>query len=127
MKCASTAQRVRVAELVKYLHFDREIKTLPGKGKNYLNQLWSDIKRNGLQNSLSLSISRKTGRAVLFDGNHRRTLFRNKKVELVPLKVSYFFIEDDDDESFRFVPKVYDEDEWPANPTPENIGFQIKK
>ena len=56
------------------------------------------------------------------------------------MKVSYFFIEDeddesfrfvpkmyDDDESFRFVPKMYDEDEWPVNPTPENIGFQIKK
>ena len=76
-----------------------------------MNQLWSDIKRNGLQNSLSLSVSRKTGRALLFDGNHRFTLFRNKKVEWVPLKVSYFFIEDDDDESFRFVPKVYDDDE----------------
>ena len=55
------------------------------------------------------------------------TLFRNKKVEWVPLKMSYFFIKDDDDESFRIVPKVYDGDEWPANPTPENIGFQIKK
>ena len=54
-------------------------------------------------------------------------MFRNKKVEWVPLKVSYFFIEDEDDESFRFVPKMYDEDEWPVNPTPENIGFQIKK
>ena len=27
---------------------------------------------------------------------------------MVPLKVSYFFIEDDDDESLWFVPKVYD-------------------
>ena len=97
VKCASTAQRVRVVELVEYLHFDRDIETLPGKGKKYLNQLWSDIKRNGLQNSLSLSVSRKTGRTVLFDINHRLTLFRNKKVEWVPLKVSYFFIEDEDD------------------------------
>ena len=113
--------------MVEYLHFDRDIETLLGKGKKYLNQLWSDIKRNGLQNSLSLSVSRETGRAVLFDGNHRLPLFRNKKVEWVPLKVSYFFIEDEDNESFRFVPKMYDEDEWPVNPTPENIGFQIKK
>ena len=124
VKYASTAQRVRVVE---YLHFDRDIETLPGKGKKYLNQLWSDIKRNGLQNSLSLSVSRKKGRAVLFDGNHRLTLFRNKKVEWVPLKVSYYFIEDEDNESFRFVPEMYDADEWPVNPTPENIGFQFKK
>ena len=33
MKCASTAQTVRVVELVEYLHFDRDIETLPGKGK----------------------------------------------------------------------------------------------
>ena len=50
VKCASTAQRVSVVELVEYLHFNRDIETLPGKGKKYLNQLWSVIKRNGLQN-----------------------------------------------------------------------------
>ena len=88
-----------------------------------MNQLWSEIKRSRLQNSLSLSVSGKTGQVVLFDGNHRLTLFRNKKVEWVPLKVSYFFIEDDDDE-VRFVPKVYDE---ASQSNPENIGFQIKK
>ena len=97
-----------------------EIKILPRKGKKYLNKLWSD-KRNGLQNSLSLSVSQKTERAVVFDGNHRLTLFLNKKVEWVP---SYFFIEDDDNESFRFVPKLYDE---ASQSNPENIGFQIKK
>ena len=127
VKCDSTAQRVRVSELIKYLHFDRDVNTLPGKGKKYLNKLWSDITQNGLQNPLSLSVSRKTGRAVLFDGNHRLTLFRNKEVVWVPLKVSYFFIEDDYSESFTFVPNVYAEDEWPSYPTPENIGFLIKK
>ena len=99
---------------------------MPGKGKRYLNQLWSDIKRNGLQNSLSLSVSRQTGRAVLFDGNHRLTLFRNKKIVWVPFSVSCFFIADDDDESFRFVPKVYDEDEWPANPTLKTSAFKSR-
>ena len=38
VKCANTAQRVRVAELVEYLHFDRDIKTLPGKEKKVLEQ-----------------------------------------------------------------------------------------
>ena len=127
VKCSSSAQRVRLSELTEYLHFDRDIQALPGKGKEYLAELWSDIQRNGLQNPLSLSVSRKTGRAVLFDGNHRLTLFRNKNVQWVPLKVSYFFIEDDDDKSFKFVPKVYDEDKWPENPTPENMGFLIMK
>ena len=59
-------------------------------------------------------------------GNRRFTLFRNKKVEWVPLKVSYFFIEDEDDESFRFVPKVYDEDEWSANPTQKTSPFKSR-
>ena len=87
----------------------------------------SDIQKNGLEHPLSLSVSKKTGRAVLFDGNHRLTIFRNKNVEWVPLKVSYFFIEDDFDESFSLVPRRYAEDNWPVKPTPENIGFSIKQ
>ena len=62
-----------------------------------------------------------------FDGNHRLTIFRNKNVEWAPLKVSYFFIEDDYDKSFNFVPNIYDENNWPSNPTPQNMGFNIKK
>ena len=127
VQCATSAQWVRVEELKKYLHFDRDIQTLSGKGKQYMDELWSEIEKSGLKNPLSLSVSKKTGRAVIFDGNHRLTIFKNKNVEWFPLKVSYFFIEDDFDKSFSFVPCIYDEDNWPSKPTPRNIGFSIKQ
>ena len=127
MKCATSAQWMRVSELKLFLHFDRDVQTLPGKGKEYMKDLWCDIERNGLQNPLSLSVSKATGRAVIFDGNHRLTLFRNKNVEWVPLNVSYFFIEDDFDKSFSLVPWIYGEDNWPEKPTPANIGFTIRQ
>lgn len=123
---SGNCQRVLVSDLVPYLHFDRDIQQLPGKGKKYMSTLWNDLVRNGLRDTPSLSVSKKTGRGVIYDGNHRLTLMRNKKVKWVPLKVSYFFIEDDNDPSFPRVPKTYEEDDWPSQPTPENIGFKIK-
>ena len=111
LQSSSTAQRVLVSHLVPYLHFDRDIQRLPGKRKKYMTQLWCDLIKNGLKYQLSLSISKKTGRAVICDGNHRLTTLRNKNVKWVPLKVSYFFIEDDYNESFPLVPRTYAEDE----------------
>lgn len=127
LQSSSSAQRVLVSELIPYLHFDRDVQKLSGKGKKYMTQLWCDLLKNGLKYPLSLSVSKKTGRAVIFDGNHRLTLLRNKKVKWVPLEVLYFFIEDDYDESFPIVPHTYGEDEWPSHPTPEKVGFMIKK
>ena len=127
LKFHKSYQKVKVSELLSYMHFDRDINQLPGKGKVYKEKLWSDIKKNGLENPLSLSVSQKTGRAVLFDGNHRLTIFRNKKVEWVPLKVSYFFIENDYDESFNLIPRLYEENCWPSKPTPENMGFTVEE
>ena len=115
LQSSSTAQRVLVSDLVPYLHFDRDIQRLPGKRKKYMTQLWCDLIKNGLKYPLSLSISKKTGRAVIFDGNHRLTILRNKNVKWVPLKVSYFFIEDDYNDSFPLVPRTYTEDEWPSS------------
>ena len=127
LQSSSTAQRVLVSDLVPYLHFDRDIQRLPRKREKDMTQLWCDLIKNGLKYQLSLSISKKTGRAVIFDGNHRLTILRNKNVKWVPLKVSYFFIEDDYNEFFPLVPRTYAEDEWPSQTTPEKIGFIIKK
>ena len=126
LQSSSTAQRVLVSDLVPYLHFDRDIQRLPWKRKKYMTQLWCDLIKNGLKYQLSLSISKKTGRAVIFDGNHRLTILRNKNVKWAPLKVSYFFIEDDYNESVPLIPRTYAEDEWPSQPTPDKIGFIIK-
>ena len=73
LQSSSTAQRVLVSDLVPYLHFDKDIQRLPGKRKKYMTQLWCYLIKNGLKYQLSLSISKKTGRAVIFDGNHRLT------------------------------------------------------
>ena len=59
LRCATFAQWVQVVELKKYLHFDRDIHTLSGKGKQYMDELWSDIQKNGLEHPLSLSVSKK--------------------------------------------------------------------
>ena len=59
------------------------------------------------------------------DGNHRLTILRNKMVDRIPLKVSYFFIEDDYSDRFQKVPRMYNEDEWPPYPKPDDIGFSI--
>ena len=96
LQSSSTAQRVLVSD----------IQRLPEKRKKYMTQLWCDLIKNGLNDPLSLSLSKKTGRAVIFDGNHRLTILRNKNVKWVPLKVSYFFIEDDYNESFPLVPRM---------------------
>ena len=64
LQSSSTAQRVLVSDLVPYLHFGRDIQRLPGKGKKYMTRLRCDLIKNGLQYQLSLSISKKTGRAT---------------------------------------------------------------
>ena len=73
LQSSSSAQRVLISD----------IQRLPGKRKKYMTQLWCDLIKNGLKYQLPLSISKKTGRAVIFDGNHRLTILRNKNVKWV--------------------------------------------
>ena len=39
-----------------------------GKGKRYLNNLWQQIKKQGLKRRIVLAVSKLTGRAYVHDG-----------------------------------------------------------
>ena len=64
-------QLVKLDQLKRYIEFDRRTQKLSGKGKKYLQKLKKNIKQNGLQSPLQLAVSKKTGRAYIFEGNHR--------------------------------------------------------
>ena len=46
-------------------------------------------------------------------------------VDWVPLMVNYFFLNDDDDIYFCFVPRAVNGN-WPSNPKPSNFGFETR-
>ena len=46
----------------------------------------------------------------------------DNNVDWVPLMVNYFFLNDDDDICFCFVPRTVNKN-WPSNPKPSNFGF----
>ena len=114
-------QLLKREEIGKYIEFDRNVKKVPGKGKNYLLDLRKNIESNGLKYPLVIAVSKLTGRAYIHDGNHRMAVLNNLKVEWVPVKISYFYINDDYETKFHFVPKLFED--WPDYPTPEIVGF----
>ena len=74
-----------------------------------------------LKHSLVLTVSKRTGRAYIHDGNHRMAVLNDLKVEWVPVKIWYFYINDDYEPGFHFVPKLFED--CPDYPTPELLGF----
>ena len=46
-------------------------------------------------------------------------------VDLVPLMVNYFFLNDDDDPRLCFVPQTVNGN-WPPNPKPSNFGLETR-
>ena len=75
-------QLVKLDQLKRYIEFDRRTQKLSGKGKKYLQKLKKNIKQNGLQSPLQLAVSKKTGRAYIFEGNHRMICLEELKCEL---------------------------------------------
>lgn len=98
---------------------------VPGKGKRYMNKLSKDLKLNGLQYPLTLSVSKLTGRAYMHDGNHRISVMKDLGVEWVPVKVIYFFINDENSVRYQIIP-AGNLDSYPEYPTPEDMGFVVK-
>ena len=47
----------------------------------------------------------------------------NEDVPWVPLKVNYFFLIDDHDKKFNFIPRLVDGN-WPANPKLSDLDFE---
>ena len=75
-------QLVKLDQLKRYIEFDRRTQKLSGKGKKYLQKLKKNIKQNGLQSPLQLAVSKETGRAYIFEGNHRMICLEELKCEL---------------------------------------------
>ena len=75
-------QLVKLDQRKRYIEFDRRTQKLSGKGKKYLQKLKKNIKQNGLQSPLQLAVSKKTGRAYIFEGNHRMICLEELKCEL---------------------------------------------
>ena len=117
-------QLMRRSVLKNYVEFNRKVQRVPGKGRDYLKELKVNIQENGLKVPIHLSVSRKTGRAYVHDGNHRMSVLEDLKVEWVPVKISYVFIHKDDDKKFNFIPAALSS--YPDYPTPSDMGFETK-
>ena len=105
-------QLVRREQLERFVEFDRTVMKVPGKGKRYLNNLGQQIKKEGLKRPIVLAVSKLTGGAYIHNGNH----LKKENVEWVPVKISYFFINDDNDKRFQHIPGTID-NTWPEYPT----------
>ena len=49
----------------------------------------------------------------------------DNNVDWVLLMVNYFFLNNDDDTRFCFVPRTVNGN-WPSNPSPSNFGFETR-
>lgn len=114
--------------LENYIEFDRKVQKVPGKGKTYLAKLKREITRDGLKYPITLAVNKNNGKAYIYEGNHRLTIFKDKNVEWVPVKVNYLFYHQDDDPRFRYIPgTIWNFQDWPKNPTPADMGFKVRK
>ena len=64
-------------------------------------------------------------RAYLSEGNHRIVCLENLEVHWLPIKVNYFFINDDQNPDFPFIPAVLKE--FPKHLTASMCGFEVKE
>lgn len=117
-------QLVRLPVLLKYIEFDRTKEFKYKDGDRYLKRLEIDILKNGLKDPLILAVSKKTQRAYLTEGNHRIICLENLNVHWVPLKVGYWFFNDDNCPDYPFIPTVLTE--FPKNITPSLCGFEAR-
>ena len=84
-----------------------------------------DILINGLKEPLILAVSKITQKAYLTEGNHRLIILDKLGVHWVPLKITYWFMNDDNRQDFYDVPTFLSE--FPKNVLPEHCGFEVKK
>ena len=116
-------EMVSVQQLWEYKEFDRKYQKNHCKSKNYLKQLSDDIEENDIKEALQLAISKNSQRAYLYEGNHRLRFLRDLGVKYAPVKVTYYFLRDHDDESLNFVPKQVSA--FPSEPLPSDFGFIV--
>ena len=92
---------------------------LASRINNYLATLSKDIQVNGVKQCLQITVTTKTQRAYLYEGNHRLQALIDVGIEYAPVKVIHFFLRDDADESLKFVPNKVQS--FPDNPLPSDL------
>ena len=106
------------------MEFDRRKETKYDNDVGYIERLKEDIRENGLQQPLVLAVSKKTQLAYLCEGNHRFVCLEMLNVHWVPLQVGYWFLNDDNDHRFNFIPAALHE--FPNDITPSMCGFETR-
>ena len=91
----------------------------------YLTDLGNRIEKEGLKRPIILAVGEITHRADIYEGNHRMAVLLNEDVPWLPLKFNYFFLNDDRDKKFNFIPRLVI-GSWPANPNPSDLGFETR-
>ena len=121
--------RIKTRQLIKYRMIERNGNGT--KGKKYLQQLKQFIKNSHIIPSadpISLAVDRETGRAVIWDGNHRLSCVQNLKDGEYPefVKVN-IFQRNLDGESGCSGEKLHDvpflRGEWPTFICGCHLGF----
>ena len=123
LQIRANVQLLRTCVLARQLEHDRRKRRLPDRPATYLADLGKRIEKEGLKQPIILAVSKMTKRAYIYKGNHRMVVLLNEDVPWVPLKVNYFFLIDDHDKKFNFIPRLVDGN-WPANPKLSDLGFE---
>ena len=125
LQIKANVQLVRTCALAKYLEHDRRKRRLPDRPATHLTDLGKRIEKEGLKQPIILAVSKITERAYIYEGNNRMAVLLNEDVPWVSLKVNYFFLHDDHDQKFSFIPRLVNGN-WPANPKPLDLGFETR-
>ena len=118
-------QLVRTCVLAKYHQHDRRKRRLPDRPATYLTDLEKPIKKEGLKQPIILAVSKIAERVYVYKGNHRMAVLLNEDVLWVPLKVNYFFLNDDHDKKFNFIPRLVNGN-WLTVLKPSVLGFETR-
>lgn len=122
-KC--NVQLVRLPVLLKYIEYDRTKDFKHERGEKYLEKLQQRILKEGLKQPLVLAVSKQSQRAYLSEGNHRIVCLDRLDVHWVPLQVGYWFLNDDNDSAYPFIPAILKE--FPKDITPSLCGFEVRE
>ena len=97
LQIKANIQLVRTWVLAKYLEHYRRKRRVPDRLAIYLTDLGKHIEKEGLKQPIILAVSKIKDRAYVYEGNHRMAVLLNEDVPWVPLKINYFFLQNDHD------------------------------
>jgi hypothetical protein len=84
-KISTRIENVAIADLKRFVEIDRNAVPKGGGLSTDLAQLAEDIKANGIQQPLTMEVDKRTGTALLTDGNHRLAAAEQAGLTHVPV------------------------------------------